>query len=74
MVEIERHEGACGYLKQLESIDAFRVLFSQVKQVFDVQKVSLLTLNRETDLLIDLLLVKEEHEIVIAEVSLLVVI
>ena len=61
VVEVKRHERSCWDLEQLQCVDTPRVLLPQVQQVLYVQEVSLLTLDGEADLLIDLLFIEEEH-------------
>jgi len=70
VVEVKGEEGARGDLEQLESVNPLRILLSQLQQVLYVEQISLLTLDRKTNFLLDLLLVEELHQVVVAEVAL----
>ena len=73
-MEVEWHKCARWDLEQLQSIDASWKLLAKVQKVCDVQELTPGAFDCETDLLVDLFAVKELEQIVIAEVSLLVVV
>ena len=73
-MEVERYEMSRWNLEKLQRIDPPRELFSQLQEIVYIKELSLATLNSEADLLMNLVFVHKLHEVVVAEVSFLVMV